>query len=271
MRIPHLRLALLAAALVACAPKTPSLPLDGPLPRDRVVAGVYTAAAPNAPPITLASLAANEQFWPHQIRLVEEWKPAGWEGEFGWGMGVLIEVDVDARLRVDFARFGKYWLPARVTDVVDRANAIRRGEAVKFAPNLVLALGNRLLDPTGRTLRESDVDLLAQRAFVLVYADPRSADFPEIAEALVPFEALSAVHLVLMPQGGHPDFHVWKAAHEGGWRGSFLLDRFAPAYTEGFRDTPPTRPVVEIRSPEGRRLWQGPARATPEMLRVFGL
>lgn len=250
-------LSLVAVALAACAPAPARLALDAPTPRTQVAGGVYHAANEEAEVVTLENLPRQERFWPHQVQLVQDWKPEGWEGDFGWGMGVVIEVDSGARVRVDFSRFGKHWIPGQVTDIVERANQIRLGEVVKFKPNLVLALGNRLLDPTGRTLVESEVDLFDQNAFVLVFADPRSEDFPDLVGTLSALFGRAGLHCVLLPQGGHPDFHVWKAAHDAGWQGSFLLERFSPAYSAGFLDAPERLPWIEVRSPEGRRVWQG--------------
>ena len=41
----------------------------------------------------LGNLYANERFWPYQIQLTSDWKPDGWEGEFGWGLGVVLRID----------------------------------------------------------------------------------------------------------------------------------------------------------------------------------
>jgi hypothetical protein len=218
---------------------------------------VYRAARPEAPAVTPESLPDAERFWPHQVQLVEDWKPEGWSGAFGWGLGVLIRVDRDKGLRVDFSRFGKHWVPIGVTDVVRRAEAVRLGEAHKYAPNLVLALKNRLLDPSGTTLVETRVDPMSQRAFVLVFADPLAADFERLARDLRALDAREDVMRVLLPQGGHADAFVYKACYDAGFPGVFLLDRFAAAYSEGFLETPPAGPRIQVASPEGRVLWEG--------------
>ena len=247
---------LLGAA--ACLPGPSGLPIDDAPPADRVVDGLYAAAEPTAPVVDLENLYASERFWPHQIRLVEDWKPAGWEGDFGWGMGVLLRVRADGTLRVDFSRFGKHWIPAEVTDVIERANEIRLGTGHKFGPNLLMALKNRLLDPSGQTLREIPNDLMERRLFLLVFADPRAEDFPALAEGLAPLAREADVEVVLLPQGGHRDSHVYKACHDAGWRGSFLLDRFSPAYSEGLLDVSARLPFLQLATPEGRLVWEAP-------------
>ncbi len=250
-----------SASLGGCARRAlevPSLRLPATAPGAGLEPGeVYRAAWPDAPPVTAASLPDAERFWPHQIQLVEEWKPEGWSGEFGWGLGVLIRVDRERGLRVDFSRFGKHWVPIGVTDAVRRAEAIRLDEAHKYAPNLVLALKNRLLDPSGTTLVETGVDPMTQRAFVLVFADPLAPGFTDLARDLRALDAREDVMVVLLAQGGHSDAFVYKACYDAGFPGVFLLDRFAEAYTEGFLDRPPTVPRVQVASPEGRLLWEG--------------
>lgn len=224
----------IAGLVAGCASGTAGPAIDAQAPAERVVQGIYRAADPAAPPVDASSLFANERFWPHQIQLTETWQPPGWEGDFGWGLGVLLEVSAEGALRVDFSRFGKHWIPRDVTDVVARANAVRTGSEHKYGPNLVVALKNRLLDPSQRTLREIEHDLLERRAFLLVFADPRGEDFPEIARAMARLVREDGLEIVLLAQGGHSDAHVFKACHEAGWPGSFLLDRFVAAYTEGF-------------------------------------
>lgn len=248
----------LSIACRASAPSVPELELAPAAPGAEVVEGaVYAAARPQAPVVTAANLAENERFWPHQIALTRDWKPARWEGDFGWGLGVLLRVDPRKGLRVDFSRFGKHWIPVDATDVIERANAVRLGAEHKFAPNLVLALGNRLLDPTGRELTEIREDPLDQRAFVLVFADPRGEAFEALARDLSAVDERGDVLVVLLPQGGHADAHVYKACFDAGFRGAFLFDRFVGAYTEGYVDVPLPGPFIQVATPEGRLLWEG--------------
>ena len=252
---------IIVASMMSCVHSArEGLWIDQELPATRLSNGIYTAAKPDSPAITLETLAENEQFWPHQVQLTEDWTPKGWEGDFAWGLGVLLRVDQRGRLRVDFSRHGKHWVPAQVTDVLARANAIREGRGHKYAPNLVLALGNRLLDPSDRELAESQVDLLSQRAFVVVFADPQEPSFATLSKNLADVESIQGIHVTLISQSDQSDAYVYKSCHEARWPGSFLLDRFARAYSEGFLEDKMDVPKIQILSPEGTLLWESSGR-----------
>lgn len=205
------------------------------------------------------NLPEHERFWPYQIQLTRDWKPAGWEGDFGWGLGVLLTVDAQQGLRVDFGRFGKHWIPADATDVVERANRIRRGEEEKYGPNLVVALRNRLLDPSGEILAKHFVDPAERPAIVLVHADPLAKDFRALAREVSAWAAASPDALiVLLAQGDVGDAHVYKACHEARWQGAFVVDRFSRAYSEGYLEPERARPHVQVLTREGRILLSEP-------------
>lgn len=218
----------------------------------------WIAADPAAAVVTLENLYENERFWPYQVQLTEDWKPPGWQGDFGWGLGVVKRIDEERRLRVDFGRFGKHWVPAEVTDVVERANRIRLGEEIKFNPNLVLALGNRLLDPSGDELRPTDLDLREQQAFLMVFADPMEVDLGPLARSIDALSALPGLVPVLVVPRDHGDAAVYRACYDHDWPGVFLRDRFGPAYTAGYVAGERPLPFVQLATPEGRLLWQGP-------------
>jgi hypothetical protein len=222
-----------------------------------------TDAATDVGAVTSANLAEREAFWPYQVQLTRDWKPEGWEGDFGWGYGVLLTVDPSRGLRVDFGRFGKHWIPVEVTDVVERANRVRLGEEHKYGPNLVVALRNRLLDPSGDTLVEHPVRPDEREAFVLVHADPEAASFEEVARDAAKWAGLPGALLVLIPTKPTSDAHVYKACHEAGWEGAFLLDRFAEAYGEGYLEPARPRPHVQVLTREGRIVFE--AALEPEL------
>jgi hypothetical protein len=218
--------------------------------------------------VTLSNLADREAEWPYQVRLVKAWKPTGYEGEFGWGegtTGTILRIEPPARLRVDFGRFGKVWVPADATDVVARANQVRIGEIQKFGPNLAAALNHRLLDPSERSLAEYREDLFVKprQVYVVIFADPIASSFGEIAKASHEWAKIPGSLVVLVALGQVDDAHVYKACYDAGWKGVFLMDRFAPAYAEGYLEPSDPRPAVHVMSPEGRLIfgssWSKPA------------
>jgi hypothetical protein len=209
--------------------------------------------------IDLDNLYAYETYWPYQIQLTGEWKPAGWEGDFAWGLGVLLRVDPEQRLRVDFGHHGKHWVPADATDVLARANALREGATRKLGPNLVTAIGNRLLDPSGETLRPVTTDLKAQWAFLLAIADPADPGFGDLARALEGSAIREGLTVVLVSPVDYGDFKLYRVCYDQRWPGAFLRDRFGPAYAEGALEVGEEPPRLQLLTPEGRLLWTAPA------------
>jgi hypothetical protein len=220
-------------------------------------AQVETAPAPDPDAITYANLYEHEADWPYQIQLTKNWKPEGWEGRFGFGMGVLVRVEPSGLLRIDFASLGKYQVPADETNVLDEANKIRSGERIKTRPNFVVAVGTRLLDPkvdppepVSRERTET------ARAYLLVFVDPESPAFREIARDLAAdLESSEGAMAVLVPQGGLRDGGVLNACRAAGWTAPFLLDHFAKPLTESMLGDMPDSPQVMLVTPEGRLLF----------------
>jgi hypothetical protein len=220
--------------------------------------------------VTYQNLYELEQYWPYHVRLTDKsWKPEGFEGDrFSYGLGVLVRVEQSGMLRVDFARFGRHLVPARVTDVVESANEIRLGKATKMGANFVLAVAPRLLDPGSETLKPVRGDAFAKvRAYLVVAADPSSESFPAIASSLESIRSREGVMPVLFPQGGHKDGAVWKLCKKAGWSDPFLFDRFTTPYTESFLGEHPQLPSVMLTSPEGRVMLSSPwSEASPAAL-----
>ena len=233
----------------------------------RVLAAAIALAAlapgctvdPPSAAVTYENLYEREQYWPFHVRLVQDWQPEGFEGErFGYGLGVLIRVEPSGDLRVDFARHGRHRVPARVTDVVEEANRIRLGETAKSAPNFVLAVVNKMLDPTSDPIAYVAPPSVAKvEAFLLVAADPESERFAELSAALGQLREREDVMPVLLPQGGRTDARVLERCRQLGWTGPFVHSRFAAAYTESILGEPLELPRVMLQSPEGRVLYSG--------------
>jgi hypothetical protein len=218
------------------------------------------AAAPATDVVTYENLYAHEAYWPYHVELTESWKPEGYPGEqLGWGIGVLVRVEPEGDLRMDFGRFGKYRVPARVTNVVEEANRIRLGERPKSEPNFVLAVVNKLLDPTAAPIRYlKPRDVTEVQAFLLVAVDPSTDAFAEIAEAFAPLHDRADVMPVLLPQGRRDDGAVLKRCQAVGWRDPFAHSRFSNGFTRSILGEDVPLPNVLLQSPEGRVLYGAP-------------
>jgi hypothetical protein len=221
---------------------------SGPVRRDS-----RAATRADAEAVTVETLYVHERFWPYRIQLVEPWKPVGFEGRFGFGVGVLVRVEPSGLLRVDFAENGVHRVPAGATDAVARANRIRRGEADKTMPNLALWLSGRLLDPTRTPIRPLEkLTIDGARAFLAVVADPAGPAFAGIARDLEIVRKRPGLVTFLMPQNSHRDGGVVNLCRAAGWKDAFLLDRLSPAYTRSLLDEGLRPPAVMLFSAEGR-------------------
>ena len=256
--------------LLACLALAPGPLLAGELPP-------YLAADPGAPPVTAQNLLASERFWPYRVALTRPWSgasgaelPAGWEG-------ILIRVEPDRRARIDFGRDGLFTLPLGATDLVERAERVRRGEDEKLAPNLVLAIGPRLLDAGADAPQTLGLEAaLARRGFLAVYADPAADGFAEQARALAPLQDRHGVLSVLFPLGRHPDAQVYAQLRAAGWKPSFVFDHLADGYAASLLDAAVPRPALQLQTNEGRVLFESPwtpgavAALTAALEREFG-
>lgn len=213
--------------------------------------------------ITRANLFDHESDWPYRVALSRSWKPAGHDGDFGWGegtLGVLTRFDEVRGVKIDFGRFGVHWVPIDATDVVARANQIRTGELEKLAPNLAVALNHRLLDPTERTLREArdDLFLVPKDDYILVFADPAEASFAKVALATRRWAALPNAIVVLIALNERPDAHVYKFCYDAGFRGTFLMATYAAPNASAYLEPGAKPPVVQLRTAEGRVRFEAP-------------
>lgn len=246
-----LAIVLLVAVSVAPRSRAESVLDSGDLPE-------YRVEDPDAAIVTEANLLASERFWPYQVGLTRVVRPEGRAEPLALGTtGVLIRVGEDAVARVDFGRDGLYELPAAATDVVERANRIRRGELEKMAPNHVLAMGTRLVDasadpPRGHSFRT----VVERRGFVSVFADPAAPGFAELAKALAPLRERSDVLVMLYPQGGHEDSAVYERLRALDWRVPFVHAHLTAPYTRTQLPDELHPPAVLVQTPEGRLLFQ---------------
>jgi hypothetical protein len=233
----------------------------------------YSVADAAAPEVTEANLLASERLWPYQAALVSPHAEAGSTRAIPAGaLGVVIRVEADDRVRLDFGRDGLVTLSARETDLVARANAIRNGTAAKTAPNLTYAIAPRLLDATAETPRRVRLEDSFERAgFLCVFANPDAPSFPRLAGLLEPFAGRGGVLPVLFPQGEHPDVALLAQLRAAGWKGAFALDHLSESYTRTLIDGAIDEPRAALFSAEGRLVWSGALGSAlpPELERAW--
>jgi hypothetical protein len=216
----------------------------------------HHAADADAPAITAATLLANDRFWPYLVGLA---------GAGDDALGVLIRVDAKGTARIDFGRDGLREIPVAKTDLVERANRVRRGELEKMAPNFLLAHGPRLVDAAGEQLRPLPYSEVAGDAgFLCVFADPASVPFPALAAALAPLQNHRGVRTILFAQGDIADPLLRDRLRELEWPVPFVFDHLAEAYTRSLLATDAKPPFVMLVTREGRVLYQGSWKASTE-------
>jgi hypothetical protein len=218
----------------------------------------YTAADPSAPAVTLDNLLASERFWPYQVELARPWRAEGRAQPLPAGtLGVLVRVEASRAARVDFGRDGLHEVAVDATDLVERANRIRSGALRKIAPNLVHAIGPRLVDAESPSLRIVDFAAAFEPpGFLCVFADPDGEGFAELARALAPLRGRHGVMTVLFPQGLRPDSAVRARLRALGWPVPFLLDQFGEGYTKSLLAGGTPTPAVTLQTREGRLIFQ---------------
>jgi len=202
----------------------------------------YRAADSSAPAVTEKNLIASERFWPYHVALERPWPvsggrelPAGWQG-------VLIRVEPGGVARIDFGSDGLIELPVGATDLVQRAERIRRGELDKMAPNFVLAIGPRLLDAASQTPRTFGIEAaLARPGFLAVF------DVTAAAIMMIP---------VLFPLGRHPDRDVRERLRALDWTPAYVFDHLADGYTTSLVDEGVALPALQLETNEGRVLFE---------------
>ena len=223
-------------------------------PRGNVVSELppHDAADRAAPEVTSANLLASERFWPYLVGLTRDLK----EGEAtlpAGSTGVLVRVDADGRARIDFGRDGIHSIAIGATDLVERANRVRMGELEKLAPNFVLAIGPRLLDPSGAELRALGFEqAVTKKYFVCIFADPTKTSFDRLAKRASQIEG-EAVGIVLFPLGTHGDTAVVEALQKRRWPVPFVYDHLSESYARSLVDGE-SWPAVLLQTAEGRVL-----------------
>lgn len=202
--------------------------------------------------VTEQNLLASERYWPYHVALTKPHAPlrAG-------TTGVLIRVETAGAARIDFGRDGLREVPVASTDLVERANRVRRGELAKRAPNFVLAIAPRLVDTSAEKPAQYGLERTAgQRGFLTVFADPEAESFRKLAKALAPLAQREGLLTILFPQGDHPDPVVFDALRAVGWTVPFVYAHLSGPYTRSLLPDGSPRPALLLQTPEGRVLFQ---------------
>ncbi|MEZ4217601.1 MAG: hypothetical protein R3E88_14045 [Myxococcota bacterium] len=256
-----LAIAALAASLVATAPAAradePSFP-PAPGPEVQNALPDYHVADPSAPPVTAATLLANERFWPYHVTLVEPVAVPGAARALPASLrGVLIRANADGSVRVDFGRDGMLDVPLAATDVVAGANRTREGEELKIGPNLGHAIGPRLVDAKFEKVHAVVFSRAREyRGFLTVFADLADEQLAAIARATAPLHEHGGLAVVVFPQGDVADAVATRKLRELGWPVLSALDRLSEMYTRTLVAGQPRLPYVMLQTNEGRVLYE---------------
>ena len=215
------------------------------------------------------NLLTSDRFWPYQVALTSAVPAkAGSPPLEAGSVGVLIRVESNGDARIDFGRDGLLTVPVAKTDLVDRANRVRRGELEKVAPNLLLAIGPRLVDSAADTLRPLPFpEVSAARGVLGVFADPNSKELATLAIELAPLHERDGVFTILFPLGAHPDAEVRERLRALKWTVPFVYDHLAEAYTNSLTDEGTMLPILLLQTRDGRVLFQssGKTGVLPEL------
>ncbi|MFQ5416562.1 MAG: hypothetical protein ACE5FL_05860 [Myxococcota bacterium] len=220
----------------------------------------YVVADPGAPEVTPQNLFLNDFFWPFRVSLKQDYSPTGAEATLPAGPGVLVRVGPKGTARIDFASRGVFDVPIELTDLVESSNRLRRGQETKMAPNLVLTIGNKLIDSTGDRIhvfhlpRNSPIS-----ALLCVYVDLTASGFADLAEALSGFEGRSDIEVVVIPQTTLHDLGAWKRFREVGLRAPFVRERYREPFMRSLlpRDHASELPYLQLATKDGRILAEG--------------
>ena len=210
--------------------------------------------------VTAENLMASEQYWPYHVSITTNWPSSEVPTIRAGRHGVLVRVQPDGLVRLDFGGDGRYEVPLASTNLIERANEVRLGRVHKTIPNFVLAVGSRLVDGRTGTLKPFGLTEVGERpGFLCVFADPASENFALLAEQLKPLQDRENVLTVFFPPGDRPAIEVFARLTELDWPVPFMPGPMSSAYTRSLlRDDAPL-PAVILQSPEGRLIHSGAA------------
>ncbi len=211
-------------------------------------------------PVTEANLYDKERYWPYRVAILDRMERGEGEMPIQAGrVGVLIRVEASGNPRIDFGAYGNYEIPVARTDVVERANRIRVGEAQKDAPNFTHAIRSRMLTPReGHPVAMPRAWADPRPGFLCVFIDPEHEAFEAVARALAPLQDRNGVGTILFPQGDSADQAVLDQLNALEWDAPFLADFLSEPYTRTVLPEGPEMPYLLLHTAEGRVLYSGP-------------
>lgn len=216
----------------------------------------HHAEDPTAPEVTAKNLLANERFWPYRVSLARSWKGEGVPSELPSGTsGIVVRVEDEKNVRIDFGRNGLAEVPIAATDLVARSNGVRLGTERKYQPNFIEAIGPRLIDSKAEPMRPVTMaTVYRHQGFVCVFADMSAPSLAEIAKALAPLARREDVMTVVFPQGRPLDVIVYERLRSVDWKVPFVFQHLSEPYTRTLIGEAPKLPYVTLQTSEGRLL-----------------
>lgn len=151
--------------------------------------------------LTKDNLADHSEFWPPYALLSEPYKPIKRRGgplPEDWQL-VLLQVEKDGTVLVNFGRYGIERLPLEKTKVLSQARAYVAGMATKEMPIWTYHVGRSLYRKAGDLFKTvPQEEIIPVSGYVLVYADKDHGDPAELTSAL------EAINPVLAERGTEP-------------------------------------------------------------------
>jgi hypothetical protein len=210
----------------------------------------------------LADLYREDAYWPTRV-----WLEAPLLGDGDAvvvpprRMGVVIFLEPNGDVRIDFGRYGAHTVPIEQTNFVAESARVRAGEATKTFPNLLGMLMNRVVDAGSDSLATKQLvaEDIRGGPILLVFADAKTAD----VEALTAFaskvaEGAHRVSTFFLPITEELDGDVLSDLRAGGWTDPFVMTPMADAYVTAMLEPGTPRPFARLCTDEGRILAQGP-------------
>lgn len=265
--LASLGVALLASGWLACSSAESERSED-------LSAREIEKASPGELVLTAENIDEHEHFWPTNVALIAGWEPEAGEAPLRAGYrGALIRVEENGRVRVAFGRHGNHEIPIERTDLVERANQIRRGELHKVAPCFLAHFGTQFIEVVGEEVSPVQTPRISQaKRFLLILADPRSPGFEDVAEALAPLrDGMPDLQILYFPIGlGHQEIALVRdALTRSGFMVPFAYPAAADVHARALFGGVPKSAEGVLITPEGRILGRGPIGATDWVERLL--